>query len=116
MCCSYTEPEEHPSADPSCTAPQVTYCASDTVFMRRRAVTGAPHRFRPIVVEGLCRETCHYVGYAFSSTLSQGAGGVQEVLDRHPEGFSYSPGCLRHLSHGFKGARRIFFTGVSLPV
>lgn len=57
-----------------------------------------------------------YVGYAFSSVLRQGAEGVQEVLDGHPQGFSYSHGSLRHLSHGFKGARRIFFSGVSLHV
>lgn len=80
-------------------------------------VTGAPSRFRPIVLEGLvlgdlslCWICVHF------NVESQGAERVQEVLDRRPRGLSYSQGCLRHLSHGFKGAKRIFLCGVSLQV
>ena len=37
---------------------------------------------------GLCQQTCHRVGYVFGSVLS--LRGQVEVLDIHPQGFSYS--------------------------
>lgn len=80
------------------TAPKVTHSAFRYCMRQNSRKSPSSHQ-----AHCLCGETCHHVGYMLLQ--SQGAGRVQEVLDRHPQGFSYSQDGLRHLAYrmGSKG-------------
>lgn len=72
-----------PGADPSCTAPEVTHCSpSDTVFTGQSSCKG------PLLAPGLLfRRLVSPLRLRVAFNVkSQGAGRVQEVLDRHPRG------------------------------
>lgn len=83
-CSSFTKSGgRDPGADPSCTAPEVTHCSpSDTVFTGQSSCKG------PLLAPGLLfRRLVSPLRLRVAFNVkSQGAGRVQEVLDRHPRG------------------------------
>lgn len=90
-----------PVRPPRChTQPQILY------LWDRAVARAPPPRFRTIVCAG---RRVDVSAVCWFSLRVQGE--YKKVLGRHPRGFSHSQ---RHLSHGFKGARRIFLSGVSL--
>ena len=92
-CSSFTESGggAYPGADPSCTAPKVThYSPSDTVFTGQSSCKG------PLLAPGLLfRRLVSLLRLRVAFNVeSQGAGRVQEVLDRHPRGLLLFTGAV----------------------
>ena len=91
----------YPGADPSCTAPKVThYSPSDTVFTGQSSCKG------PLLAPGLLlRRLVSLLRLRVAFNVeSQGAGRVQEVLDRHPRGLLLFTGAVWDIYHaGSKG-------------
>lgn len=100
---------EYPRADLSCTALKMTRSAPHTVFTPPTLLTSA------LLLWRFVWQTCHCVGLlCWFSVGSQGAERVQEGLGGRPQGVFYSQSWLWHLSHGFKGGRRLFLWRLSL--